>query len=110
MASFAGVDFNERGQGAKLFPTWGRKADSAITHIPGGNKTIIDSSGLLADRLQLAIRCTESQLNSLYSKVDTVGSLVYARGTFQAYLDEISDPVEILASGKFFTTLHFIRQ
>jgi len=111
MASFDGATFKERPQG-QLFPTWGRKADVTVTHIPGpgSTKNIIESSGVVSDRLSLAIRCTESELNALRSKVDTSGTLIFSRGSRTAFLEEIENPAEVGAGGKFFATLKFIGQ
>ena len=54
------------------------------------------------------MRCTESQLNTLYSDVATSGTLVYSGGSRSAFLDEV-DPQEVSA-GKdvFFVTATFI--
>jgi hypothetical protein len=108
MASFGGATFKERGQNAQTFPTWSRKADSAATHVPGGNVTVIETSGLAADRLSLGIRCSGAELTALYAKVDTIGTLIFSGGTRSAYLDEIDGPAEVLASGKYFATLKLI--
>jgi hypothetical protein len=107
MASFDGATFKERGS-PQMFPTWSRKADSSVTHIPGGNVNVIEDSGLTADRLSLGIRCTGAELAALYGKVGKVGTLVIASGSRSAYLDELDGPAEVLASGKYFATLKFI--
>lgn len=110
MASFNGIGFNERGEGAQTFPAWRRKAESTVTHIPGGNTNVIQTSGRSADTLALKIRCTASQLTSLYSAVGSRGTLNYSYGSRTAFLDEISDVQEVLTSGKYFATLNFIGQ
>ena len=102
-----GATFKERGS-PPTFPTWGRKAEASTTHIPGGNKNVIQSSGLSADRLSLGIRCSAAELVALYAKVDTTGTLVMAWGNRSAYLEEIDGPAEVLASGKYFVTLKLI--
>ena len=105
--SFAGATFFERGT-PPFFPRFSRKADSSVTHIPGGNVNVTQTSGLLADRLSLVIRCTAAELTALEGKVDTTGSLIYSGGTRSAYLDEVDSPQEIAASGRFFATLKLI--
>lgn len=107
MASFGGATFKERGS-PQLFPTWSRKAVASVTHVDGGNKNVIQTSGQAADRLSLQIRCTEAELNALYAKVNQVGTLVFSRGSRSAYLEEVADPQEIVASGNFFATLKLI--
>ena len=110
MASFAGVNFGERGQNAQTFPGWRRKAEASHTHIPGGNRVVTQKSGLLADTIALRIRCTAAQLTSLYTKVGTTDTLIFSRGTFRAFLDEI-DPEEVLAGRDiFFATLNMTRK
>lgn len=104
MASFKGIDFSERGENAQTFPAWRRKAESSVV------LNTVQTSGITADTLSLKIRCTKAQLASLYGAVGTAGSLVYSYGTRTAFLDEISDPQEVLVSGKYFATLSFIGQ
>lgn len=110
MASFAGISFHERGDGAQTFPAWSRSAESTVVHIPGGDVNVIQTSGRGADRLSLKIRCTAAQLTSLYSAVGSRGALVYSLGSRSAFLDGISDVAEVLVSGKYFATLSFIGQ
>lgn len=108
MASFKGATFSERGQGAQTFETFGREADVQVIRIPGGNTNVIQSSGIAADRLNLRIRGTKSEMDALRNLVNTSGSLVYSYGTRNAFLQAISDPQEVLASGLYFATLQFI--
>jgi hypothetical protein len=110
MASFKGNEFSERGQGGQMYDAWSREADIAEIHIPGGNTTVIQSAGLSADKLALRIRCTQAQLDALRNVVGTSGSLVYSYGTRTAFLRNISDVQEILASGKYYATLNLIGQ
>ncbi len=97
----------ERGQSAQTFPRHRRKAASSVLHtLSGGNR--VQHSGKSADTLPLVLRCTESQLNTLYSDVATSGTLAYSGGSRSAFLDEV-DPQEVSA-GKdvFFVTATFI--
>lgn len=103
MASFAGADFDERGENAQFYPTWAREAEHTLTRTG-----VIQVSGVSTDTLALTIRCTASQLSALRGKVGSVGSLVFSGGTRSAFLKDISNPREILASGKYFATLNFI--
>jgi hypothetical protein len=108
VASFGGATFKIRGTGTS-FPRWKRKADSSVTHIPGGNISIIQTSGLTADTLSLVIRCTEAELTALYGKVNTVATLDLGWGSRSAYLDEIGNVDEQLAEqDTFFASLAFV--
>jgi len=107
-ATFGSLTFKERGESAQSFPLFGRKAENSVTHIDGGNRNVIQSSGLQADRLSLNIRCTLSELQALLGAVDTTKTLTWSGGTRSAYLEEIESPKEIYASTKYFATLKFI--
>jgi hypothetical protein len=108
--SFRSNSFEERGQGGQTFDVWGRSADVSVTHIPGGNTTVIQSAGLNADRLNLRIKCTKAQLDALRNVVGTSGSLVIAYGTRNAFLEAIADVQEIYVHEEYFATLAFIGQ
>jgi hypothetical protein len=84
-SSFAGVSFLE------LFDDgFGVEPDTAedvtLTRIPGGNTTVIQSSGRIAKTLDLPIGAEGSEITSLRGKVGTSGSLVYHAGTVTARL------------------------
>jgi hypothetical protein len=108
VASFGAISFGE-GQGGRSFPVWGRAAEHSVTHIPGGNISILQTSGKQADTLSLPIQCTAAQLASLYSAVDTVATLIYSYGSRSAYLSEVSN-VEEQQAGQdmYFATLKLI--
>lgn len=106
MASFGGTSFGERLQGV-TFPAFPRKADFSLTRIPGGNVTIIQDSGRLADELTMEGYCTAAQEAALLAKVGTVASLVYSAGTRSAYLAELV-PGEVMDSTNYFITLKFV--
>jgi len=106
--TFGSLTFHERGESAQSFPLFGRKAENSVTHIDGGNRNIIQSSGLQADRLSLNIRCTLTELQDLIGAIDTVKTLVWSGGTRSAYLEEVESPKEIFASTKYFATLKLI--
>jgi len=108
MASFGSNTFKERGESAQYFPLFGRKAETTVTHIDGGSRNVIQSSGVQADRLSLNIRCTLTELNNLIAAIDTVKNLTWSGGTRSAYLEEVESPKEILAKAKYFTTLKLI--
>jgi len=109
MASlFGSLTFKERGENAQFFPLFGRKAETTVTHIDGGSRNIIQSSGLQADRLSLNIRCTLSELQNLIGAIDTVKTLQWSGGSRSAYLEEVADPKEIFAKAKYFATLKLI--
>lgn len=106
MASFKGITFGERGNNAQTFPRHRRSAVASVLHtLDGGNR--VQHSGRSADTLSLPIRCTEPQLDSLYSAVATSGSLSYSGGSRMAFLQAV-DPQEVLADRDvFFVTLEF---
>jgi hypothetical protein len=108
MASFGSISFSERGQNGQFFPAWSRASKHTVTEIPGGNVSIIQTAGLSADRLQLTIRCTGSQLASLYGAVGAIATLTYSYGSRSAFLAQVDGPAEILATSKYFATLHFV--
>src|SRR5262245_51673703 len=108
MASFGAIEFGE-GQGGRSYPVWGREAEYSLTHIPGGNTSVLQTSGKQADMLSLPIQCTTAQLASLYAAVDTIATLTYSYGTRNAYLTGVTNVEEQLA-GKdvYFATLKLI--
>lgn len=109
-ASFRSNQFEERGQGGQTFDVWGRSADVTVIHIPGGNTNVIQSAGLNADRLQLRIKCSKTELDALRNVVGTSGSLVIGYGTRTAFLEAITDVQEIYAHEEYFATLALIGQ
>ena len=108
MASFGGVSFGERGANAQTFPRFKRAAEFSVTHIPGGNVTVIQSAGRSADTLSLRVRLTETQYTAMLAKVDTIGTLVYGGGTRSAYLASMDS--EEVSAGKdtVFATLELV--
>lgn len=108
MASFGSNTFKERGENAQFFPLFGRKAEISITKIDGGDRVLIQSAGLGEERMDLAIRCTASELAALKNAVDTTKTLTWSGGTRSAYLEAVDSPREVLASGKIFATLKLI--
>jgi hypothetical protein len=109
MASWKGITFSERPDGTSTFPAWRRKAESTVTHIPGGGN-VIQTSGQSADTLSLKIRCTAAQLASLYGAVGSAGTLDYSYGSRSAFLDEVSDAQQLKTLDMYFVTLSFIGQ
>ncbi len=76
--------------------------------IDGGDRVLIQSTGVGPDRLSLAIRCTAAELAALIAATDTTATLTWSGGTRSAYLEEVEGPREIFASGKYFATLKLI--
>lgn len=60
--------------------------DISITKIPGGNVSVIQSSGQVSRTLDLAVAAEPADMASLQTKVGTSGSLVYRKGTQTARL------------------------
>jgi hypothetical protein len=108
--TFKGTEIGkERGKGGQNFPRPRRKAASSLLHtLDGGNR--VQHSGRAADTLNVPLRCTEAQLNSIYSAVASSGTLSYSGGSRNAWLDEMSEPEEFISAGGtiwFFVTLTF---
>ena len=109
MASFRSHAFEEGAEGAGTFPTWARKARSAVLDLPGANEDIIQRFGRKSDTLSLLGTATAAELAALNGDVGSSGSLVFHYGTYTAYLDAI-DAHEIHTADLYAITLSFIRQ
>ena len=78
--SFAGVSFFELFDGGfGIEPD--RMEDVSITHIPGGDNKVTQSSGLQPQTLELPVGVEGAELTSLKGKVGHSGSLVTHMGT-----------------------------
>jgi hypothetical protein len=83
--SFGGIGFME------LFPNQiavepDTAAEFTATHISGGNTTFIQTAGLIAQTLDLAIGADAAELSALRGKVLTHATLVYHAGSVSARL------------------------
>jgi hypothetical protein len=111
MASYAGVDFYERGNAAGLsVPGWNSKFVLVEKIIPNG-EPVIQRIGAQAQRMAMPIRCTADQLDSLRGSVDgSSGTLSWSGGSDSAILESIDTPLEVRPGvDMYFVTLNFIK-
>jgi hypothetical protein len=109
-ASFNSVSFYERGDAGLNVPRWEKKFNFATKIIPNGTP-VVQKIGVDAQRLSMPIRCTESQLDSLYSSIDgSSHTLSWSGGSDSAVLEAIGSVQEVKPdSDVFFATLSFIQ-
>lgn len=100
MATFKGISWIEDRSGPAL-P--GQEEDSQATHVPGGNRTVIQSSGKLIQQETYIALVTAAQFASLKSAVATQGSLVVFAGTRTARLKKV-DPAELIGYNDLYRT------
>jgi len=111
-ASFDGVSFGERGNGATSFPVWSVEGTVIVKKIPGGDKNVIQVIGNKLPRLAFIAKCTAAQLASLRTKAEalTTGTLDFSFETCTATLVSVTDAQEVGAGHDvYFATLNFIR-
>jgi hypothetical protein len=104
MATFRGISFIEEDDGPAV-P--GREEDVTPTHIPGGNVTVIQSSGNLIQTFECKAVVSRSALNSMVGFVGSSGSLVTYHATRSARLSKVAPAERIGANDKFRTSLFF---
>jgi hypothetical protein len=68
-------------------------------HIPGGDRTVLQSSGRLIGSFTLPVGVEAAQLASLRAAVGSSGSLVWSGGTRTARLSKVSGVVQGWGSG-----------
>ncbi len=86
--SFDGTGFME------LFPNQiavepDTAGEASITHIPGGSTTVIQTAGLIAQTLDLAVGMDGAQLTALRGKVLNRATLIYHAGSVNARLMKV---------------------
>src|SRR5687767_3179804 len=95
MGTWKGITFLERGEGGSSFPGWARAADISTRHVPGGNGSIIQSTGLVADTLSLNVLVTAAQLASLRANTGLSGALSFSDTSATAILMSIGSPQKV---------------
>lgn len=83
--SFGGTDFWEQTSGG-FAAEHTEEEDAAITHIPGGDKVVVQSAGRAARLLDLPVVVAGAELDDLRDSRGDSGSLVYSGGTRTARL------------------------
>lgn len=64
--------------------------EASVRHVPGGNRSVIQSSGLLQQQITLPVGVTASALTALRGAVGKSGSLVWHGGTRTARLSSVN--------------------
>lgn len=108
-ASFDSVSFMEQFSGQfALEPDSG--VESSITHIPGGDVNVIQTSGQGPRKLDLPIAVAGANLTLLRSKATsaTRASLVYHAGTTNARLLSVKSVRAAAADDAYFATLELV--
>lgn len=109
MASFAGINMGERGNGGSTFPVWTKKMLVAVKLRPNGTP-VMQEIGMDVERLAFVARVTAAELVALYDQVLESGSLVFGWETHDAFLESIEGVSEVVANkDTYFATLNFIR-
>jgi hypothetical protein len=104
VATFKGISFIEDRSGP-AYP--GGEEDATATHVPGGNRTVIQSSGNLIQSMTVTADVTAAQFASLFSARGTQGSLVLFSGTRTARLRKVDDATLIGYNDLYQTRLTF---
>jgi hypothetical protein len=102
--SFAGIGFMELYEGLTAVEP-DTAGDVSYTKIPGGNTTVIQTSGLALQQFDLAIGVDAADLAALRGKVLSSGSLVYHAGTRTARLIKLKNPRYVHNSGSYAAVL-----
>ncbi len=109
-ASFGGVSFMELVDGAFTTPGGDLIEDFALLHIPGGNTSVLQSFGMLAQQLDLSIAINGTTVAALAAKAGTSGTLVYHGGSISARMTGITQPrKDVLGGGTWNMTLKFVK-
>lgn len=100
MASFDGQSFGE-GVGQTEFQHPTAKAQVETQYLAGGGM-VLDFSGQIEQKISVTALCTGEELVGLRSKIGDVGTLVLGAGSYaDCFLEEVSDPKELLISGLY---------
>lgn len=106
-SSFGGTGFLELYEGlAAVEPD--TAAEFSATHIPGGNTTVIQTAGLIAQQLDLSIGADAAELTALRGKVLTRAALVYHAGSVSARLMKVKNVRSVYSSGSYAAVLELI--
>lgn len=105
--SFGGTGFMEIFDGlAGVEPD--TAGDVSITHIPGGNTTVIQTSGLIAQQIDLPIGVDAAELSALRGKVLSRATLVYHAGSGNARLLKVKNVRFVRTSGAYAAVLELL--
>lgn len=108
MASFASVDFLERGDGGDHFPISGSQYVGTQHRIPGGSVLIVQKGSARVQLLTTTARTDHAGYLALVGKLGTRGQLTLGAASGTATLVEVGKAVEVLASDIFLVDLTFI--
>lgn len=109
-ATFDGTGFMEQYQSHFSAPRPAKKLEYTSRKVPGGDRTIIESTGIVRAEFSVPIACLEANLDTLESKVGSKKQLVRRIGTLSnVVLLAVQDQVRIQGSeGIWKATLVFI--
>jgi hypothetical protein len=109
VATWNALTLGERGSGSGTFVPVHGGAASLTARAPVVGSGSVDAGGRTIARLQMPIKCGSATLASLYGDVGENHSLVYAGGTVDAVLVEISSAVEVKPlADTYFAALDFL--
>lgn len=107
MASFAGVEFGERGSGGSTFPSHSTTHGGIVTRIPGSSRVVLMRAPDKAYDLQTTAKTDYAGYVALLGKVGTSGALELGAQRGSGTLIAVSGATEIHPSGVFFVDLTF---
>lgn len=108
--TFRSHTFLAGGENVQSFPTWARKARTAVLDLPGANNDVVQTFGRKSDTMSLQVNVTASELSALMGDVGSTGTLVLAFGSYTAYLDSIDGVAKYYGLDLYTASLSFIRQ
>lgn len=89
--SFGSVGFMELYESAMSPAEPDVTEDYTLTHIPGGDTTLLQTSGKVATSFELPVACDGAQKNALRSKVGDDDTLSYHEGEISCHLLAVVD-------------------
>lgn len=80
-ASWKGLSFMEQFEGGYSAPEPDLVYNYTARHVPGGSRTIIDSTGQVKQEFSLPVACLPADLNAIIAQIGNNGTLVYHAGS-----------------------------
>jgi len=108
MSTFGAATFGEFLSGGSDVPQWTREAEVEVVHIPGGNTSVIQTAGRMADKVTIKAKVTKANYTTLLGLVGTKATLDFSYGSRSAVLLSIGDAVEKLSYDVYIISLNFV--
>lgn len=100
-ATFDSVGFMEEYSGRFSAPRPSKELEYTARKVPGGDITVVESTGKVKKEFTIPIACLEAQLDLLESKVSSKKTLVRTIGTFNnIVLLKVTDQKEFSNGGE----------